>query len=226
MITLLHGDYIERSREEFNRRKQSQLHKEIRVLDGKSVDEASLRQALESFSIFGGDTVVFIEQLFSKLGKKAKLIESLAKILRESSADVTLWEDKEVSPTVIKSLGKADIKIFKFPKFLFQFLDGIVPGNARKSLQLYHAMIQTEAPELVSFMLAGRLRQLIQLADGVSPAGLQGWQAVSLTRQAKSFTIDRLLSMYKNLLDMEYSFKSGSSPFALIQLTEQFIIKL
>ena len=75
-------------------------------------------------------------------------------------------------------------------------------------------------------MIVRRVRQLILLRDTVIPEGLSGWQLTRLTRQAKLFTMDRLLTMYKKLLEMEFSIKNGSSPFTLRQLTEQFIIDL
>ncbi len=226
MITLLHGDNTEASRAVFRQMKEAAVGKEIRVLDGRTLDETKLTQALESSSMFGGDAIVFIENLFGKLGRQQKLIESLSAIIKGSSADVVLWEDKEVGVTVTKSLGQADVRLFKTPVVLFQFLDGLTPKCASKLLPVYQGLIEKEAPELVSTMIARRLRQLIQLSDGVTPAGLQGWQATKLTHQAKLFTMDRLLFMYKKLLEMEFSIKNGSSPFSLSQLTEQFIIDL
>lgn len=217
MITLIHGDQIEASRVEFNRLKTASKGKEVRTLDGRSIDGAKLTQALESESMFGGETVVCIENLFGKLGRKVKLIESLASIIKKSTSDVILWEDKEVGVTVIKSLGTLDVRLYKTPAIIFQFLD-------RPSLSLYKQVIVSEAPELVFSMFSKRIRQLIQILDGVTPDGLQGWQLARLTRQAKLFTMDRLLSMYKKLLEIEYSVKNGSSPFTLTELTEQFLI--
>jgi len=219
MITLLHGSFSESSRKEFVRLKSEAKAKDLRLLDGRTLDPTALTQALESHSLFGDDTIIFVENLFGKLGRKTKLIESLAAIINESSADIILWEDKEVGVTVLKNLPKAEVKLFKTPAIIFQFLD-------QPSLKLYSAVIENEAPELVHAMLARRIRQLIQLADNVVPEGLQGWQASRLTRQAKLFTMDRLLTMYKNLLDMEFSIKNGSSPFTLAQLTEQFLFDL
>jgi DNA polymerase III delta subunit len=214
MITLLHGDETIASRSEFIRLKNEAKNKE--VLDGRTIDETSLTQSLESGSLFGDEKTVFIDNLFSKLGRKIKLIEKLAGIIRNSSSHVVLWEGKEVGVTVIKSLGKADIRLFKTPAIIFQFLD-------QPSLKLYESLMIHEAPELIHSMLARRFRQLIQLRDGVIPEGLQGWQASKLTQQAKLFTMEKLLSMYKQLLDMEFSVKNGSSPFSLKELTEQFL---
>jgi hypothetical protein len=214
MIILLHGDETIASRSEFIRLKNEATNKEI--LEARTIDETSLTQSLESGSLFGGVKTVFIDNLFSTLGRKIKLIEKLAGIIRSSSSNVVLWERKEVGATVIKSLGKADVRVYKIPPIIFQFLDK--PGIA-----LYQQLVAVEAPELVHSMFTRRLRQLIQLGGGVTPEGLQGWQASKLTQQSKLFTMDKLLAMYKKLLDMEFSIKNGSTPFSLKELTEQFL---
>jgi DNA polymerase III delta subunit len=226
MITLLHGTYTESSRKEYIRLKSEAKAKTVRVLDGRTLDAAALTQAIESNSMFGGDTAVFIENLFGKLGRKQKLIESLATIITNSSADIVLWEDKEVGVTVLKNLPTAKISLFKVPSIIFQLLDGIAPEGGPRLLPLYTALHETEAPELIFTMIVRRVRQLIQLHDGIVPQGLQGWQLTRLTRQAKLFTLDTLLAMYKTLLDMEYSVKNGSSPFTISQHTEQFLLNV
>ncbi len=229
MITLLHGDNIEASRTELNRLKDAQKNREIRQLDGKGLDKTLLTQALASHSLFGGEAFVIIENLFSKIGKKITLVEELCKILVDcaKNADIILWEEKEVGVTVVKNLGNsAQVRIFKIPTIIFQFLDAIRPGNNKTLLTLYQELIVTQAPESVFTMIVRRFRQLIQCNNGVMPSGLQSWQASRLTSQAKYFTMDMLLVMYKRLLVIEYSLKTGATPFNLAQLTEQFLVDL
>lgn len=226
MITLLHGDNIESSRKELARFKEEAKGKEIRQLDGRSIDEAGLTQALESQSLFGGDTLVIIENLFSKLGKQQKRITQLATILIQAASmtDIILWEGKEVGATVIKSLGtKAKIQLFKIPVVIFQFLDALRPQNVKTLLSLFTQASSRDAPELVFAMIVRRMRQLIMLKDSVTPEGLQGWQAARLTTQTKSFTMEKLFDMYNKLLTIEYSIKSGSSPFTLTQHIELWL---
>ena len=223
MITLLHGDDTATSRNELQRLKAG---REIRQLDGRGLTDTMLTQALESDSLFGGDTLVVIENLFSKLGKKPKLIATLAEIIKRSRADVIIWEDKEVGITITKNLGNPSVRLFKIPISLFQFLDGIKPGNTKSVLTLFLKTLATHAPELIYTMLVRRIRQLIQVADGVTPEGLQSWQVSRLTSQSRSFTIDRLIELYRQLLNMEYSIKTGSSPFTMQQLLEQYLIDL
>lgn len=227
MIVLIHGDHIEASRNELNRLKDSAKDKEVRQLNGRTLEVGGLTQALESESLFGGEILVIIENLFGKLGKKTKLISDLAALITRSAetADIILWEEKEVGATVIKSLGtKAKVQLFKTPVLIFQFLDGLRLGNTKILLTLFEQLVATEPAEIVFVMIVRRLRQLIMLKDNVTPEGLQPWQAGRLTNQAKLFTMEKLVSMYKKLLEIEVSIKSGSSPFILSQLLEQYII--
>lgn len=228
MITLIHGDMIEASRAELTRLKKESKAQEVRLLDGKGLDEAILTQALESQSMFGGETLIIIENLFGKLGKKVKLIESLCRLLvsASSSADIVLWEDKEVGVTVQKNLGNAVVKLYKTPQLLFQFLDGIKPKAAATLLPVFQKLVTSTVPEIVFVMITRRVRQLIQLADGVQPDGLQAWQAGRLTAQGRAFTIDKLVAMHAQLVAIDIGTKTGSSPFTLAQQLEQFIVSL
>lgn len=228
MIVLLHGDNVEASRVELLQMIAAAKGKEIRELQGRFLEPGQLIQALESSSLFGGETLVVIENLFGKLGRKVKLIESLAAILLRSSetTDVVLWEDKELSPTVIKSLGHATIHVFKIPAVIFQLLDGLRPDRARTLIPLFQQVIANQPVEITYTLLVRRVRQLIQLADAVTPEGLAPWQQTRLTAQARLFTMDELISMHTKLLDMDIAIKTGASPFSLAQLIEQFLISL
>lgn len=229
MITLLHGDNIVASREELHRIKANAGEGEIRNLDGRSLDTTLLTQALESGSIFSDKTLVAIENLFVNLGKKQKTINEFSSIIIRSanSCDVVFWEDREVSATVVKSLGhSAKIQLYKIPIIIFQFLDSLKPQNSYHLLSLFKQTISIDVPERIFVMVIRRLRQLIMLKGNVTPEGLQPWQVSRLTSQSMSFTIDKLLDMYTRLLDIEYSVKSGSSPFSLSQQLELLFVDL
>lgn len=228
MITLLHGDYIEASRNELTRLKEKAQGKEIRVLDGRTIELSDLTQSLESTSLFGGDLVVVIERLFGKIGKFPKKIEQVASIVaKNGTTDILLWEDKEIGATPIKHLGRdVTVRLFKLPVFIFQLLDGIRAGNAKQLLTLFSQIQETDAPELVFSMVVKRVRQLIQIADGVAPEGVAPWQLGRLTTQRKSFTMGELLLHYAALHDAEVRIKTGVSPFTMAQHLEQFFISL
>lgn len=229
MITLLHGDHIEASRSELNRRKDAAGSREIRQLDGAKVDPAMLIQSLESSSLFGGETLVVIEGLFSKLGRQQKRIEALCKLITAApkELDIVLWEDKEIGNLVIKNLGDAvTIRAFKLPVLIFRFLDTIQPGATRVTITVFEELVATIPAELIFSMLVKRIRQLVQVAGGNIPTGMSPWQLARLTSQAKSFTMEQLLALYEKLGDAEYSIRSGVSVFNLRQHLSQILISL
>jgi len=228
MITILHGDNIVASRAELNRLKEAAKDKEIRDINGKNLDEATLRQAVESSSLFGDTLCIVIEQLFTNLGRKEKLIKLYASIIMDASKinEIILWEPKELGKTAISLFPSTSIKLFKLPAVIFEFLDALRPQNQKNLLTIFDALVKTEAPELVLYMIESRVRQLIQLKDGVMPNKMSPWQQSRLTNQGKSFTMDKLLVMHKKLIDLEYSFKNGTAPFTLSQLIIQFILNI
>jgi DNA polymerase III delta subunit len=229
MITLIHGDFTEASRNELNRLKGEHKGKEIRQINGGECTETILIQSLESTSLFGNETVVIIENLFGKLGRKVKLIQKLAEIIKRSqqNTQIILWENKEIGKTVIGSLG-ANLKIseFKISVLIFKFLDTLAPKNSAQLLDIYDKLQKQDAPELIFTMIVKRIRQLLQLADGTIPDGLPSWQAGRLTTQARQFTLEKLMVMYKRLLDIEYSIKSGNSAYDMSHHIELFLIDL
>lgn len=224
MMTLLHGNNVVASRAKLMARiDEARKHgKEIRQLDGKTLDVPALTQAVESSSLFGGNVLVVIEGLLIKLGKKEKLAVQLIDILKrsESTIDIILWEEKEIGKTLTALLGsKCSVELFKIPVVIFQLLDTM-------RLDFFHQALLIDAPERIFVMIVRRVRELIMVKDGVTPEGIQGWQAGRLTSQAKSFTMDKLLSMEKKLLEIDISIKDGSSPFPLAQQLELFFIDL
>lgn len=228
MITVLHGDHIEASRSEFLKLKAAISGKEIRQLSGSAIDAQVLIQAMESSSLFGGDTAVVVEDLFARLGRQQKKVEALAQILREREKDceIILWESKELSATVLKHLGFPTVRLFKMPVLIFQFLDGLVPGNAKKSLETFALLTAKEAPELVFSMVTKRMRQLLMISSGAPLAGVAPWQLSRLTTQAKSFRMEQLKKLYLRLNDIEFAIKSGGSAFDMKSELAQWLVAL
>lgn len=229
MITLLNGDNIEASRLELTSMVASGKNKDIRTLDGKHLDENGLIQAMESNSLFGSTILVVIENLFTPLGRKTKRIREFTQILDNNAQtiDCICWEPKELSKETLACFkSKIVNKVFAIPKTIFIFLDGLKAGNAKALLVSIDELFATNPPELVWNMMITRMRQLIQIQSGVTPAKLQPWQTSRLTNQSRSFTMDKLVKSYKNMLEMEYALKTGFSPFTMAEMIKQWIIEL
>lgn len=228
MLYLIHGDQLESSRAKLSELK-SQPGIEIRELNGKRLDITALTQALESSSLFGSTVMVVIERYLTNAKKREKYYAKNLAVLLEActTVDIILYEEKEIDKATVTKLGsKAKVFLFKTPVVLFQFLDSLAPNNAKHSLVLYHDVVGREPAEIVFSMICRRVRQLIQCRDNVVPDGLKDWQLARLTNQAGIFTMDKLVAMHANLLDVDIAIKSGSSPFTLGQHLEQFLISL
>ncbi|MBU1326979.1 hypothetical protein KKB64_05565 [Patescibacteria group bacterium] len=229
MITVLHGDDTVASRNELNHRKRAAGQADILKLNGASLDEPTLVQALESQSFLADKKIVVIEQLLTHLGRKQKSSDKILDYIIHAPADleVILWEPREISAAILKKLGKeAVVNIYMLPKAVFTFLDNLRLNNSPYLLKLLMQTIETYPPEVVFTMIVRRIRQLIMVKDGVPPDNLQAWQVSRLTNQGKSFTLVQLLAMERQLLAIEYSIKTGNAAYDLAQLMEQWVIQL
>ena len=220
MITLLHGDNVEASRLALLERKRATKGVEIRPLEGRTLDRDALQQALFTTSMEASRVLVIIENLFVKLARKSKAADEFLTMIRNwgSLQDIILWESKEIDKSQLSKLGPtAKVELFKTPQVLFELLDGLRPGNKRRSLELYRQAVTHQPAEILFAMLSRRIRQLILAVSGGSVPGLAPWQSARLTSQARFFTMEKLQTMYRQLLVVEYSTKSGQSPFNLSQ---------
>jgi DNA polymerase III delta subunit len=228
MLTILHGDNIVASRSELVRLKETAKDKEIRDINGKNIDQSDLRQAVESLSLFGNTILIVIENTFSSIGRKEKQIKLLSEIINTASntVDIILWEPKELGKTVLGEFKKANIQIYKTPAIIFEFLDALVPQRTKQILTVFEKTAEAVPAELILYMIQMRIRHLIQIKDQITPEKMSPWQAMRLTNQAKSFTMDKLLSMRTKLIDLEYSLKTGATPYNLTQLIITFILDI
>lgn len=229
MLTIIHGDDTDASYKELTKLKETLHEKEVRELDGKGLTPVALTQALQSSSLFGKDVSIVIVRLLASVNKKSLVYEELINIINQSvnNADIVLYETKELDKTTLNKFGKdVTVRVCMVPRIIFEFLDGLHTGNAQSSLIKFRLIITNEPTEIVFFMIVKRFRYLIQLSDGITPEGVAPWQAARLTRQARFFTMEKLVSLYKKLAAIEIAVKTGSSPFTLAQHIEQFIISL
>ena len=139
MITIIHGDDISLSREYFQELKQK--YKDIISFDANKLIITDLVQNIEGSSLFGSTKAIFIEDFLTKLKKTDKgSMEILDFIVKNAQPSVfVLWESKEIPKRELALFKETVVKIFKLPKNIFLFLDNLMPGNYKNSLNLFHA---------------------------------------------------------------------------------------
>lgn len=228
MLTLIHGDNQEQSRSILNEIKHSLKGRDIRELNGGAIDQTSLSQALESQSLFGQDTLVIIENLYSKLSNRRNLFRNLCSIISRTSihTDMIIWEDREWPKGFIKLLGKIIERLCKISPIIFLFLDEIRPQNAKNMLTLLKSTLKESTPEQIFFMMVRRNRQLLMMKDGVIPDTFKPWQIRKLQGQLRHFNKEQLVNLHKKYLDIEYSVKSGKSPMQLTSHIRRVLIDI
>lgn len=211
-MEIIHGDNQIQSRNYLNLQVSlaRQKGQEIIRLDGQKVGLTEIIQATGTSSLFGQEKVVIIENLLSRVRSAEK--EQIITEISQSQGNLILWEEKEISSASLKKLGpKFTPRFFKTPVILFKFLDSFYPGN-KNCLVLYRQVLAEQPAELVFYLLAKRLRQLIICQDGEAQnLGLAPWQIAKLKSQAGKFTPAGLLDFYNQLLQIDFKVKTGQS---------------
>lgn len=229
MKIILHGDNIVASRQKLTEliQKVNKIGaKEVIKLDGKTLSETQLRQALEAKSLFGADKLVVIEKLLSRQRSKEK--NKLVEILAPSSSQIILWEAKSITKTALNKLKDYQALAFKTPVAIFKFLDSLKPGNSQQSLTQLHSQLSSEAPELIFYMLSRRVADLIIAQDQNASTLLKTapWQKSRLSSQSRNFSTNQLLKLHQNLLFMDESIKTGSNLLPLNSQLDLLLAKI
>ena len=161
MITLIHGEDIAKSRNYYLSERGKYPEKVI--LDGATLTLTDLLQALSGNGLFGDQQAIFVDELLSKRKASKELGEIVAALTKEQAAPIFLWESKDLTAKQIKPLTKAVTKQFKIPTTVFAFVDSLAPQNSKKTLQLFHELLQDEDANFALFMLQRQIRLLLSL---------------------------------------------------------------
>lgn len=220
MMTIIHGDNIVLSR------KQLQLEVEKRVTAGKKVRSYTaadlslpiLTEALQSTSLFGEESVVVLERIFKMRSKKMR-DQVLDILCTQAAVEVIVWEDAVVSATNLKLLqaAKPTVLLYKSSPVVFQALDLLGNSSQKKRLiQLLHLAYEQDSPEFVFSMFTRQVRLLINVVEGEISA-LKPYTLQKARQQAQHFTLEKLLNIHRQLLEIDLSQKLSTSLLTLEQ---------
>lgn len=227
-MIILHGENIVASRKYLTDLIEKFRSREAIRFEGKELTLVELKQAAESQSLFGQERLILIENLLSSRPSKRQE-ELLTYLKSENPKNLVLWEGKKIDGRKLISFSKASAKEFKLTPIIFKFLDSLGPNNARFSLNFLHQTFNQDGPEMVCWMLARQVRFLIMASDlgekGL-PKSLAGWQKAKLVRQAKKFSLEKLLWFYRKLLEIEWQEKTGRASIPLSSSLDLLIASL
>lgn len=215
-MLILHGDNQILSRQFFVTLRSDAVKQGLQLLElpANTLTLSDLSLALETSSLFGPSNFVCLENFFSRRAGHAKT-EIVDYLKAKNPPSLAIWENKDVS-LQLKSFPVSSIRKFDLPKYVFRFLEDW-------SLDNYRFAVSSTPPELIFSLLVRHLRQLIMVADGIT--SFPSWQLPKLKAQSHRFSLSRLLSMYHDLLNLDYSQKTSSSPFDLASSLEVWLVK-
>jgi len=217
-VIILHGDNTLGSRQRLRELKgifAKNPNTQVVGFKGNQLSLTQLIQATQGNSLFGLDQLVIIEKLFTGQASKNKqeIIDSLKKDCLEN---LIIWEDKQIDGRKIAPL-KAKVEVFKIRSSLFNFLDAFRPQAQKEKTSLFHQTLNDSPVELIFFLLVKRVAQLIVAKDsqGKDLESIAPWQKKKILDQSNRFSLLQLLWLYRQLLLIESSQKTGRSKLGL-----------
>jgi DNA polymerase III delta subunit len=168
-------------------------------------------------SLFGNDRLIIYRDY--KLLSKNDI-----KNFDKFDGTLVIYHDDNLTVTFLKTLPK-DTKIeeFKLPVILWNFLDGLYPGNSERSIKVFHQIIERDAPEFVITLIARLFRDLYWVKVDVATLPYPSWRVGKLKSQAFHFTNSLLTDLLNNLSDIDIKVKTSKAD--LVSELDLMIIK-
>jgi len=214
-MIILHGEHIVNSRTELQKLMEAAIAsgQQITRFSGNNLDRASLESTLGSMNLFGSDQLIVIENLLSGRVSKTKTaaIEFLAEIEPEN---LVIWEDKKIGVRILGKFKKAQKQEFPLTKELFNWLDSVGVKPKTEQIKRLHQSLQQEDVYFVFLMLVRQIRMLIQMKDSGNLAG-SPFVVSKVRKQAGNFTLEKLISLHEQLLQIDYRQKTSQNRLSL-----------
>ncbi len=208
--TLIHGDNVVVARLHLD----TVLPKGAIRVGAKEIGSETLAQLLTQ-PLFGQVQALLLDQCIA--GRKLTFVEQ---VLGAYSGAVYVLEADLVTPQLIKKLGFTEVKTFKAPRRVYQWLDSVRPGAFAGIVNQYHDLLDAGEPqELLWRLLLDRIR-LLAIDNPHTQSGLADWQQKKIQAQMVRFNRQKLQKVYLRGIEAEYAHKTGSAPFSLPQHTE------
>ena len=227
MITLIHGNDPASSRAKLKEEVENNKDTEIVRFEGIKLTIPEVVGATQSDSLFMTKKTVLIENLLK--GPISKEKEIILQMLTQTGHNIVLWEETEIDKRIInKYFAKSKVYTISIPAIIFNFLDSIGTQSAKVMLSQFHEIIKSRDAMFVHVMLLRQWRFLL-IAKTLGSQGLSDispWQAKKFISQSKYFSIEELITSYRQLLQIEYRFKTGLTPLPFAKLLDIFLANI
>lgn len=228
-MTILHGDNTTQSRSKLVSLIHAAKDQNLRIerLESKKLTQAELESVLGSKSLFGQDKLVVIEELHSlpNSQRKKELINLLGTASHQDQ--IILWEKKLLTATMLKHFPQAQVLSFKASNHVFAWLDSLSgkKGTHQNHHQLFVQALESDGEVFCFLMLARQIRLLIQIKDSGQIKG-PPFMISKLKKQASNFSLEQLLRIHRQLLEMDIAHKTSASHQTLAQDLDLLLFQL
>lgn len=207
-IVVLHGDDTLKS--------YTRLEKFVEVAKERSwevsyIDESNqnIEEILSGASLFGNERFFILKDV-KKLLKKD--FEWFKKNLADLAGTLIIYSDKTLNASTIKSFPKdSKIEEFKLPVLLWNFLDGLTPGNSTREVQLFHRIMEKEPIEFVFSLISRHFKDLYWVKSDAGSTGFPFWKMNKLKSQASKFTIIKLQKLIELMAHIDFEVKTSKA---------------
>lgn len=227
MIYIIHGADSGKSRLKLRQIIETKTG-EIVYLDGRKVSPEDLIVACETSSLLSANRTVVLENFFQRKLSRDKTDCQNYIFKQKLNPDIIFWENSEIDKNKISRFAKETV-IYKFdyPANLFKFLDSLGLVTRLDLLQKFQILVKKNDPELIFSLLVRQFRCLIMVKDSSKNISkLPDWQYFKFKLQSRYFSLEKLLSLYRKLLQLDYQMKSGATPFAKKELLDIYLANI
>lgn len=171
--------------------------------------EISIREQLNTSSLFSSNRFFILKEI-SRLGKKE--LEWLGKNYENLDGTLIIYHEGSIPVSFLKGLPKeTKIEEFKLPVLLWNFLDGLIPGNYTREVSTFHKIIEKQPVEFVFSLIARHFRDLYWVAADPASTGFPFWKLGKLKSQASRFTDEKLQQIIGFLAEIDIKVKTSKA---------------
>ncbi len=209
MITIIHGDDLTTSRNYLVDLKKT-LENPI-TFTSDNLTFLNILQALKGNELFNNQNNIFIDELLSSK-KTVADSEKIINLIKNTDKNIYFWEKNELTKTTLSIFPKAQVKLFKIPQNIFNFLDNI-KSDSKENVINFHKTLDSAESDAIFYMIIRQFRLLIALTstgDEIDEIKrLAPWQKEKLKRQTNLFPIGKLKEIYNELFKIDLKTKTG-----------------
>lgn len=213
MLYLIHGEDSASARKRLD---EVLVKRTATRIDGRKLDFSNFELLTNSSDMFSDKKTIVIENfpLDKSLANLLKVIHS------KKDVDVILYKEDDVDKRTLEKVKADSVYSFPFPKYFYQFLDGLAPKKGKALQETLSKMSDSYTAEQVFYSMVKRVRLLLALTSKGGEeikevSSLAPWQEGKIRSQARFWTQDKIISFYKRLYEIETGLKTSGLTMSL-----------